>query len=329
VQSVCDGLELDPAAETGRIVGWLRDQVRRVMRRQGAVVGISGGVDSSVVLALVARAFTAQRVVAVMMPDSDSDPSSERLARDLCARLGLEPVLEAVSDALEGFDCYRGRDEAIRRVYPDFDPAAGDTARIVLPGNLLEHDALNIFSLEIIAPDGTRIERTLPAREYLQIVAASNFKQRARMAMLYYHADLNNFAVVGTANRNEHRQGFFVKYGDGGVDVSAIAHLLKTQVYQLAAYLGVPEEIQRRQPTTDTYSAQCTQEEFFFRMPFAIMDRIWHAQESGLSPVQAAVALNLTELQVERVYRHFTNKQRATEYLRMAPVALPVDPAKP
>jgi NAD+ synthase len=108
-------------------------------------------------------------------------------------------------------------------------------------------------------------------REYLQIVAASNLKQRTRMSTLYYHAEMRNYAVIGTANKNEHDQGFFVKYGDGGVDIQPIAHLFKTQVYQLARYLGVPEEIQQRPPTTDTYSASCTQEEF----SFACLSRRW------------------------------------------------------
>ncbi|MBI5202844.1 MAG: NAD(+) synthase, partial [Elusimicrobia bacterium] len=99
-------LELDPEAETERIVTFLRDKVRRRMRRAGAVVGISGGIDSAVVLALSVRAFGADNVTALMMPDKDSDSLSERLARELAKGFGVEPRLEDLTGALEGFDCY-------------------------------------------------------------------------------------------------------------------------------------------------------------------------------------------------------------------------------
>jgi NAD+ synthase len=128
--------------------------------------------------------------------------------------------------------------------------------------------------------------------------------------------------VIGTANKNERDQGFFVKHGDGGIDVDAIVHLYKTQVYQLAAYLAVPQEIQRRPPTTDTYSAPSTEEEFFFRLPFQIMDLLWYAQEHGISPDDASAVMDLTPQQVVRAYREFDQKRRATEYLRAAALSL-------
>src|SRR5262249_55798264 len=194
--------------------------------------------------------------------------------------------------------------------------------KIVLPQNLLEENTLNTFSVTIVTPDGSEHKAPLPAREFLQIVAASNFKQRTRMAILYYHAEMHNYAVIGTANKNEYDQGFFVKYGDGGVDVGAIGHLYKTQVYQLAAFLDVPAEIQQRTPTTDTYSAHCTQEEFFFRLPFETMDLVWYAQENGVQVGDVARVMGLTEIQVHRAYRDFDRKRRATESLRSAPITL-------
>ena len=221
---------------------------------------------------------------------------------------------------LDGFDCYRRRDEAIRRVFPDYDASKGYKAKIVLPPNVLDEDTLNVFSLVVITPGGEELSKPLPVREFLQIVAASNLKQRTRMAMLYYHAEVNNYAVIGTANRNEHDQGFFVKYGDGGVDIKAIGHLFKTQVYQLAEYLGVPEEIRRRTPTTDTYGAPCNQEEFFFRLPFETMDLLWFAQENNVPLAEVAQVMGLTEIQVRRAFDDFTRKLRGTDYLRLAPL---------
>lgn len=314
-------LDIDPEAETTRLVTLLRQTVRQKLRRYGCVVGVSGGVDSSTVLALCVRAFGPRRVVAVMMPEKDSDTESEKLARKLADRFGVENVLrENITPALEGFGCYPRRDEAIQRIFPEYDPEAGYKAKIVLPANVLEDNTLNVFSVAIVTPDGVEKSKRLPVREFLQIVAASNFKQRSRMAMLYYHAESRNYAVIGTSNKNEHDQGFLVKYGDSGVDIQLIAHLYKTQVYQLAAYLGVPEEIRQRVPTSDTYSAHQTQEEFFFRLPFEIMDLLWYAQENNVPVAQVAAVMNLTEEQVQRAFADFTRKQRATEYIRTAPI---------
>lgn len=312
-------LQLDPAAETERTVTALRRDVRQLMRRQGVVLGISGGVDSAVVLALCVRAFGPAKVIAVMMPEKDSDPLSERLARELAAKFGVTPLLENITPVLEGFGCYPRRDEAIRRVFPEFDDARGYKSKIVLPSNLLEDETLNFFSVTIVRPDGSEATKTLPIRDFLQIVAASNFKQRTRMAMLYYHAELHNYAVMGTANKNEHDQGFFVKFGDSGVDVKVLGHLYKTQIYQLAKYLEVPEAIQKRTPTSDTYSAACTQEEFFFRLPFETMDLLWYAQEHGIPAAEVAPVMGLTEAQVQRAFTDFARKYKTTEYLRLPP----------
>jgi NAD+ synthase len=316
-----ESLNVDPARETERIVAFLQKTVRQNMRR-GAVVGISGGIDSAVVLALAVKAFGPERVVAVMMPDKDSDHISEVYARELAAKYGVEPLLEDITAALQGFDCYHRRDDAIRRVFPEFDAAKGYKAKIVLPQDLLESNTLNVFSVTIIRPDGKQETKPLPSREMLQIVAASNLKQRSRMSTLYYHAEARQFAVMGTANKNEHDEGFFVKYGDGGVDIQVIAHLFKTQVYQLAKYLGVPESIQKRTPTTDTYSAPCDQQEFFYRLPFDVLDLLWYAKENSVPHVETARVMGLTEVQVGRAFDDIDRKIRTTDFLRLLPPKL-------
>jgi NAD+ synthase len=314
-----DVLKIDPAATTDQLVARLHHDVHHTLRRRGAVVGISGGIDSSVVLALCVRACGPQRVIGLIMPDRDSSPDSTRLAQTLARHYGVENIVEDITDALTGLGCYRRRDEAIARVFPEYNPAT-HRAKIVLPQNVLESDALNVFYLTIISPDGQIKSKRIPSREYLQIVAASNFKQRTRMAMLYYHAERRNYAVIGTSNKNEHGQGFFVKYGDGGADVQPIAHLYKTQVYQIARYLNVPKEIQSRPPTTDTYSAECTQEEFFFRLPFDLMDLLWYAQEHDVPIADVALTMSLSEEQIQRAFSDFERKRRTTEYLRMVPI---------
>jgi len=320
-------VDIDPHAETGRIAAFLRTNVRKGMKRRGAVVGISGGIDSAVVLGLSVRAFGPENVTAVMMPDRDSDPLSEKLARELAAAFGVEPLLEDITAALDGFDCYRRRDSAIRRVFPEYDADAGYKAKIVLPADLLESGSLNLYSVTVIAPDGKQTTVPLGPTEMLEITAASNLKQRSRMSVLYFHAEARQYAVIGTSNKNEHAQGFFVKHGDGGVDIQAIAHLFKTQVYQLARHLGVPEGIQKRTPTTDTYSAPCDQQEFFFRLPFSTLDPIWFARENRIPIPEVARTMGMPEVQVQRVFDDIEGKQRTTEYLRLSPPML--DAAKP
>ena len=223
------------------------------------------------------------------------------------------------TDTIWGIGCDATNAEAVKKVFPEF--GVGYKSKIVLPP-VTEKDSFNVFYLTIIAPDGQEKTKRLPLTEYLQIVAASNFKQRSRMTMLYYHADRLNYAVIGTGNKNEHEQGFFVKYGDGGADLKPIAHLFKIQVYQLAEVLGVPDEIMGRTPTTDTYSADVTQEEFFFGLDFYKMDMLWYAMENNIAAEKAAEVLGLTVEQVQNAYANIARKIKATEYLRMPPLEI-------
>ncbi len=312
-------LQLDAEQEIHNLSQFLRETIFQHFRRRGAVVGISGGIDSSVVAALCVRALGPDKVIGILLPEKESSGDSARLAHELAGRLGIQTITEDITGALEGAGCYQRRDEAIRRLFPEFGP--GWKSKITLPGSLLDQNTLNFFYLTVINPQGEEFRQRIPNAEFFQIMAASNFKQRTRMAMLYYHAELRNFAVVGTANKNEHELGFFVKYGDGGTDINPIIHLFKSQVYQLARRLDIPQEIQERTPTSDTYSAGSSQEEFFFRLPFEILDTIWAGYEQGLPSAEIAQVLGLEAEQVERVIADIARKQRTTRFLRTPPVS--------
>jgi NAD+ synthase len=310
-------LSLDAAAEVGRITHALRTQVLGQFRRRGAVVGISGGVDSSVVAALCARAFGADKVLGLLMPERDSSRDSLRLGRSIAESLGIQTLVEDVGPALEALGCYRRQAEAIRTLVPQY--GEGWKCKLVLP-SILERERLNVMRLIVQSPSGEVSSVRLTPSAYLQIVAATNYKQRVRKMTEYYHADRLNYAVAGTPNRLEYDQGFFVKQGDGAADVKPIAHLYKTQVYQLAAYLGVPEEIRLRPPTTDTFSMPQTQEEFYFALPYERMDLCLYALNHGVSAADAAAAVGLTPAQVERVFTDIEAKRRATRYVHAAPL---------
>lgn len=297
----------------------LREDVLQKLRRQGGVIGISGGIDSSVCLALAVKAFGPDKVLGIMMPEKDSSPDSEKLARELAYKFGVRTIKEDITPALSGFACYGRRDEAVKRVFPEYDPS-DYKMKIGVRDTGLFNNLPPVFHLTIINRNGGQKDKILPVAEYLQIVAASNFKQRTRMSMLYYHAESLHYAVIGTPNKHEQEQGFFVKYGDGGADVMPIGNLYKTQVYQLAEYLGIPKAIIGRTPTTDTYSAEQTQEEFFYQLPFDLMDRYWYGFENSYSPKEVAEVMGETEERVAALFRNFERKRKTTEYLRMAPV---------
>ena len=315
-------LSIDPEVESDRIIKLLQETIRKRMHRYGAVVGISGGIDSSVVLALCVRAFGADHVLAIMMPEKESSPETLEIALMLAEHYRVVSVHEEITPVLTAFECYTQRDMTIRGLFPEYDPDAGYKCKIILPPNLLDSDVLNFFILTITDPENREKSMRLPLQEYLNIVAATNLKQRTRMTYLYFYAEKNNYAVAGTANKNEHDLGFFVKYGDGGADIQPIAHLFKTQVYQLAEHLQIPEIIRNRPPTTDTYSAGSSQQEFFYRLPFEILDTLWYAQEKHMPLAEAAALTELTEIQVQRAWDDIMRKKRTTDYLRMQPITI-------
>src|SRR5262245_51384419 len=305
-------LRLNPEVETERVTAWIRDTVFHNFRRKGAVIGVSGGIDSSVVAFLCARALGNDRIQILFTPEADSSPDSLRLGRLVAEALNARSSLEDISAILSGARCYERRDDSVRLVVPEYGP--GYKCKIVLPG-ILDAGRYAIFSVVVQSPDGQMRKVRLTPEAYLGIVAATNFKQRTRKMMEYYYADLLQYAVAGTPNLLEYDQGFFVKNGDGAADFKPIAHLYKSQVYQLAAYLGVPEEIRRRPPTTDTYSLEQSQEEFYFTLPLEQMDLCLYGKNHGIPPADLAAPLGLDEEVVERVYEMIESKRKVAKYL--------------
>jgi NAD+ synthase len=308
-------LQIDGKLEVARIAESLTTYLTH-SRRRGVVVALSGGIDSSTVAAACVAVLGKERVFGLHMPERESSPETIMLSRQVSDSLGIDSVVDEISPILDGARCYERRDDAIRKVFHDYGP--GYKSKIVLP-SVIDSDSFRLYSIVIEHPDGTQTKHRLTTEAYLGIVAATNFKQRARKMLEYYHADRLNFAVTGTPNRLEYDQGFFVKLGDGSADVKPIAHLYKSQVYALAEYLGVPEEIRMRPPTTDTYSLPQSQEEFYFSVPYAVMDLCLYGKNNGLPVEDVAAATDLTVEQVGRVFRDIEQKRMSTQYLHLAP----------
>ncbi len=299
------------------ITASIRKSVFETLRRRGAVVGLSGGIDSSLCAALCAQALGKENVLALFMPERASASESLTLGKLVAETFGLATVTEDIAPALEGAGCYSKQRDAIRTVVPEYGDGWKD--KVVLP-SLLGGDRLNVPRLTVQSPAGETKTVRLPVHAYLALIAATNFKQRTRKMLEYYHADRLNYAVCGTPNRLEYDQGFFVKNGDGSADFKPIAHLYKTQVYALARAMGVPEEICRRPPTTDTFSLAQTQEEFYFALPYDKMDLCLYAHNQGIAAEEAASATGLSAEQVGRVYKDIESKRRATLPLQLPPL---------
>jgi NAD+ synthase len=312
-RSVLDAAPERHEALAGHIQASLTKLVGRELTRRGVVVGVSGGIDSAVCAALATRALGPDRVVAILMPEADSDPASTERGRELCDQLGLKYEVEDIAPALAALGCYSRRDSAIRRVFPDY--GEGWRQKITLAEGLMDRDRVSYFNLTVASPDGELQTARMPTDVYLEVVAATNMKQRTRKLIEYFHAEARNFAVLGTPNRLEYELGFFVRGGDGLADIKPIAQLYKTEVYALAAHLGLPQSIQSQPPSTDTYSLPQTQEEFYFALPYAEMDLLLWAWHHEVSAAAAGEAMGLGEEQVERVYKDIVAKRRAAHRL--------------
>jgi NAD+ synthase len=314
-----DVLKIDLAKETEKICNQMQTFLANDLKRRGIVLGISGGIDSSVTCALAVKALGKERVFTIQMPEKHSSDETLYLSGLLADHFGVEKLHEDITGILQGLGFYRRYAETVRQVIPEYTEEW--KSKIVLP-NIIEQSGYSIFSIVAQSPSGEMIKKRLDLKTYLGILAATNCKQRVRKLLEYYHADRLNYAVAGTPNRLEYDQGFFVKLGDGAADIKPIAHLYKTQVYALAEYLGVPKEICSRPPTTDTYSLAQSQDEFYFQLSYDKLDLCLYAKNHGVSAEEVASVLGMTAGQIQKVFADIDNKRKVTKYLHMKPLLI-------
>ncbi|MBT8450208.1 MAG: NAD(+) synthase [Gammaproteobacteria bacterium] len=315
-------LQLNLDEEVEHICTSMRELLRSKLHKRGLIIAISGGIDSAVCAALAVKAIGKSRVYGLLLPEHDSSSASVDLGRLLADQLGIEYELQNISATLEEIGCYRWRDRAIQIIFPDY--KAGWKNKIVISGGT--EGQINRFNLVVQSDKGETLEKRMGLKEYLQIMAATNFKQRVRKNIEYFHADKLNYAVIGTPNRLEFDQGFFVKNGDGAADIKPIAHLYKSQVYALAEHLGIPSEICNTQPTTDTYSLAQGQDEFYFSLPYQQMDIALWCSNNAKSAEELANKISIDLKRAEYVLKDIANKRKTTANLHYKPLLVrPVD----
>jgi len=308
-----DVLKIDPAQELERLSEFILEQVK-TFRKKGVVVGLSGGIDSACIAAVAVHALGKDKVVGLILPESESNPISSEYATKHALALGIEHRQINITPTVDSIVQYKWRDEFIQKLIPEYKP--GYKYNITLPTDLLERASFSFYRLQVQIPDGELKSKRLSHEELLTLTSFANIKIRSRMLHLYAEAERRNLLVAGTTNRTEFILGDFCKYGDGGTDIEPFTHLYKNKIYQLSEHLGVIQEIIDRPPSPDTFSLPVSDQEFFFRIAFDKLDHLLYAWEHEVSAEEAGKVLDLSEEAVERAYKDFTSKYRATAHLR-------------
>jgi NAD+ synthase len=312
-----DILKLNCQEVAYEIQNFIKNEVFNKFKRKGAILGLSGGVDSALSAALCVNALGAENVIGLILPEKETNPCSIDYAKLHADQLGIKTFYIDITSILNSFNVYSTKNEIIMKIYPEFKEDM--RYRLILPQNLLEKDRYNIYSLEIEVKPGEVVSKLINIKDYRELVALTNIKQRTRMILLYSFAEKNNYIVTGTTNKTEYLQGFFVKYGDGGVDIEPLANLYKTQIFELAKHLNVPEVIIQRKPSPDTFSLEVSDTEFYYCIPFETLDLLLYAFENQIDISNIKKELMLNESQVKRAFSDFDRKRRMTEHSRHLP----------
>ena len=312
-----DTLKINPEKTSIVIEKFILETLHNLYGKKGAIIGLSGGLDSAVSAALAVRALGPKRVTGILLPEKNSSPKSREYGQNLADSLNIECFEVNLSGVIEKFGVYKKQNAIVEKIFPDIKKPY--KFRLVLPQDLLDRKRLNVYSIEVLLEDGTTRKERLAHNDYLEFMAANDIKQRARMVQLYYEAEKRHYIVCGTTNKSEMMQGFFVKYGDGGVDIEPLAHLYKVQVFELGEYLGIPREILSRDPSPDTYSYEVSDKDFFFCLSYDVVDTILYAIEHKISNEEIATELNLLPEQVERARADLVRRQNSARHSRIMP----------
>lgn len=297
---------------------FMKKTVVEQFKREGIVIGVSGGVDSAVIAALAVEALGPDHVYGLILPEKESSPSSRELGMRLCRKLKIPFTEIPITPMLESFGIYEQKSSLMRELFPQYDPAI-HTTNLFRPSGISAERLLSVPSIRLSDNTGSIATKRLSAPQYLNIVSLQNVKQRTRMIVSYMQAEKMNYVVSGTTNKSELVTGHYVKYGDGGVDMEPIADLYKLQVFRLAELLGVDKKIITRPPSPDTWSHYTSDEDFNLRMPYEILDTLLYAEEHDIPPETVKKNLALDIGQIEWAKKHIQSMKNASKLLQLSP----------
>ena len=297
---------------------FIQETVADTLRKEGIVIGVSGGVDSALIATLAVEALGHDHVYGLILPEKESSPSSRELAMRLCKKLKIPYGEVPITPMLESFGIYTQKEALIRELFPQYDPAV-HTTNLFLPPGISTMSLLALPSIRLSDENGSISTKRLSAPQYLKLISLQNVKQRTRMIVLYMQAEKMNYSVSGTTNKSELLTGYFVKFGDGGVDLEPIADMYKLQVYKLSEMLNIDKKIISRAPSPDTWSHFTSDEDFYLRMPYDILDQLLYAEEHHipLEIVQKNTGLNTG--QIESALKHIHTMKHASGMLQISP----------
>ena len=316
MESISDLMKIEDVEQTvTKISQFIKKEVSDNFQKHGAVVGLSGGIDSAVTAALCAKSLGNEKVLGIIMPEKESDTESQIHARNVAENYGIETKTVDITSILESFGVYQTKECIIKEKFPDFNNNC--KYRVVVPSKL--QNTIGLPFLEVLDESNTMHKLKISSSEFLTLTAATSIKHRTRMTMLYFHAEKNNFCVMGTTNKSEYLQGYFVKYGDGGSDVEPLVDLYKSQVYQLGEFLKIPNEILTKNASADVWSFTTSDEEFFFSVPYDIVDLLLYAKQNNLPLEKIQKLSNLPEDNIKILIKTQEQKYAKSQHMREIP----------